>query len=190
MPVLRFPHIPTRFASRGWLTVPRGAAQPVNAPETPTVSPALRPLPLALSSVGRAARRYLHDSALFCRKQTAAERSGAIAPPASEAGVSWPNEDEIDDHRSSDDTNSRGTGRLHGGAAHSARRAGTMGTVNAPDVVTVHHLVKRYGHVLAVNDVSFSIREGEIFGIIGPNGAGKTTSVECISGLRAPDAGE
>jgi ABC-2 type transport system ATP-binding protein len=61
--------------------------------------------------------------------------------------------------------------------------------VNTAEVVTVQHLVKRYGHVLAVDDVSFSIREGEIFGIIGPNGAGKTTMVECISGLRTPDAG-
>jgi ABC-2 type transport system ATP-binding protein len=61
--------------------------------------------------------------------------------------------------------------------------------VNAAEVVTVQHLVKRYGHSIAVNDVSFSIGEGEIFGIIGPNGAGKTTSVECISGLRAPDSG-
>src|ERR1700737_4644999 len=55
--------------------------------------------------------------------------------------------------------------------------------------VTVEHLVKRYGHLVAVNDVSLSINEGEIFGIIGPNGAGKTTTVECISGLRAPDSG-
>jgi len=61
--------------------------------------------------------------------------------------------------------------------------------VNAAEVVTVQRLVKRYGHLLAVNNVSFSIREGEIFGLIGPNGAGKTTCVECISGLRAPDAG-
>ena len=61
--------------------------------------------------------------------------------------------------------------------------------MNAAEVVTVQHLVKRYGHLAAVNDVSFSIGEGEIFGIIGPNGAGKTTTVECISGLRAPDAG-
>jgi ABC-2 type transport system ATP-binding protein len=60
--------------------------------------------------------------------------------------------------------------------------------VNA-GVVTVQHLVKRYGHRVAVDDVSLSIREGEIFGIIGPNGAGKTTTVECISGLRAPDSG-
>jgi len=56
-------------------------------------------------------------------------------------------------------------------------------------VVAVQHLVKRYGGFAAVNDVSLSIREGEIFGIIGPNGAGKTTTVECISGLRTPDSG-
>ena len=56
-------------------------------------------------------------------------------------------------------------------------------------VVTVEHLVKRYGRLVAINDVSFSIREGEIFGLIGPNGAGKTTTVECISGLRAPESG-
>jgi ABC-2 type transport system ATP-binding protein len=55
--------------------------------------------------------------------------------------------------------------------------------------VTVQHLVKRYGDFAAVNDISFSVREGEIFGIIGPNGAGKTTAVECISGLRVPDSG-
>jgi len=56
-------------------------------------------------------------------------------------------------------------------------------------VVTVEHLVKRYGRRVAVNDVSFSIYEGEIFGLIGPNGAGKTTTVECISGLRTPKSG-
>ncbi|HUZ83805.1 MAG TPA: ABC transporter ATP-binding protein, partial [Gaiellales bacterium] len=42
---------------------------------------------------------------------------------------------------------------------------------------------------MAVDDVSFTIAAGEIFGIIGPNGAGKTTTIECIAGLRAPDAG-
>jgi ABC-2 type transport system ATP-binding protein len=61
--------------------------------------------------------------------------------------------------------------------------------VRAGPAVTVQHLVKRYGHKVAVNDVSLSIHEGEIFGIIGPNGAGKTTTVECISGLRNPDSG-
>ncbi|MBO0836972.1 MAG: ABC transporter ATP-binding protein [Actinobacteria bacterium] len=55
--------------------------------------------------------------------------------------------------------------------------------------VTITNLVKRYGSFLAVDEVSLSIREGEIFGIIGPNGAGKTTTVECIAGLRVPDSG-
>jgi ABC-2 type transport system ATP-binding protein len=61
--------------------------------------------------------------------------------------------------------------------------------VSAAAAVAVQHLVKRYGRLVAVNDVSLSIHEGEIFGIIGPNGAGKTTTVECISGLRGPDSG-
>jgi ABC-2 type transport system ATP-binding protein len=61
--------------------------------------------------------------------------------------------------------------------------------VNAAPAVTVQNLVKKYGRLVAVDDVSLSIHEGEIFGIIGPNGAGKTTTVECISGLRSPDSG-
>lgn len=60
---------------------------------------------------------------------------------------------------------------------------------NPVPAITIQHLVKRYGNFVAVNDISFEIHEGEIFGIIGPNGAGKTTTVECISGLRAPDSG-
>lgn len=47
-------------------------------------------------------------------------------------------------------------------------------------IVTVDHLRKVYGATVAVDDVSFSIDESEIFGIIRPNGAGKTTTVECI----------
>lgn len=57
------------------------------------------------------------------------------------------------------------------------------------EVIKVQNLRKAYGDIKAVNDVSFSIKEGEIFGIIGPNGAGKTTTVECISGIRTPDSG-
>ena len=56
-------------------------------------------------------------------------------------------------------------------------------------VIEVEHLRKRYGDTVAVDDVSLSIEEGEIFGILGPNGAGKTTTVECIAGLRDPDGG-
>jgi ABC-2 type transport system ATP-binding protein len=56
-------------------------------------------------------------------------------------------------------------------------------------VIDVNHLQKRYGDTVAVRDVSFAVDRGEIFGIVGPNGAGKTTTVECIAGLRTPDAG-
>ena len=55
--------------------------------------------------------------------------------------------------------------------------------------VEIAHLRKAYGDVVAVDDVSFSVAAGEIFGILGPNGAGKTTTVECVMGLRSPDAG-
>lgn len=56
-------------------------------------------------------------------------------------------------------------------------------------VISVEHLRKTYGPVVAVEDVSFEVEEGEIFGLLGPNGAGKTTSVECMQGLRVADAG-
>jgi ABC-2 type transport system ATP-binding protein len=56
-------------------------------------------------------------------------------------------------------------------------------------VIEVDNLRKRYGVRPAVNGVSFSVEGGEIFGIVGPNGAGKTTTVECVEGLRTPDAG-
>ena len=60
----------------------------------------------------------------------------------------------------------------------------------APPVIEVSHLRKEYGPTVAVDDVSFGVRAGEIFGILGRNGAGKTTTVECITGLRTPDRGE
>ena len=55
--------------------------------------------------------------------------------------------------------------------------------------VEISHLRKTYGNLVAVDDVSASVAEGEIFGILGPNGAGKTTAIECAVGLRRPDAG-
>ena len=56
-------------------------------------------------------------------------------------------------------------------------------------VIEVEHLRKRYGSIKAVEDVSFEVALGEIFGLLGPNGAGKTTTVECLQGLRQPDGG-
>ena len=55
--------------------------------------------------------------------------------------------------------------------------------------VEITHLRKTYGPLTAVDDVSLSVAEGEIFGILGPNGAGKTTTVECAIGLRNADSG-
>src|SRR5439155_26621149 len=68
--------------------------------------------------------------------------------------------------------------RLPPSAGASARR-----------IIEVTHLRKRYGSTVAVDDVSFEVFEGEIFGLIGPNGAGKTTTMECVEGVRKADAG-
>ena len=56
-------------------------------------------------------------------------------------------------------------------------------------VIDVAALHKTYGDTVAVDDVSFTVEAGEIFGILGPNGAGKTTTVECVQGLRDADGG-
>jgi len=67
--------------------------------------------------------------------------------------------------------------------------AGVTQPTAAGPVVTVDHLRKTYANGVGVQDVSFSVGRGEIFGIIGANGAGKTTTVECISGMRIPESG-
>src|SRR5262245_17196881 len=72
------------------------------------------------------------------------------------------------------------------GSPIGARR--TRQTASRP-AVEIAHLRKTYGELAAVDDVSFSVAEGEILGILGPNGAGKTTTVECAIGLRSPDSG-
>jgi len=56
-------------------------------------------------------------------------------------------------------------------------------------VIHVSNIRKTYGPTVAVDDVSFDVQQGEIFGLIGPNGAGKTTTMECVEGLRTPDRG-
>lgn len=56
-------------------------------------------------------------------------------------------------------------------------------------VIHVSSIRKTYSSVVAVDDVSFDVHAGEIFGLIGPNGAGKTTTMECVEGLRKPDRG-
>ena len=57
-------------------------------------------------------------------------------------------------------------------------------------IIEVKNLVKRYGHFIAVNGISFEVKEGEIFGLLGPNGAGKSTTLEIIETLREKTSGE
>ena len=56
-------------------------------------------------------------------------------------------------------------------------------TMNA---IEVDHLVKKFGDLVAVNDISFNVRQGEIFGLLGPNGAGKTTLIRMMTTLTPP----
>lgn len=56
-------------------------------------------------------------------------------------------------------------------------------------MLEVNSLVKQYGDITAVNDVSFAASKGSVFGLLGPNGAGKSTAINCISGLLAPTSG-
>lgn len=55
--------------------------------------------------------------------------------------------------------------------------------------ISVSSFSKKYGNVTAVDQISFEVRHGEIFGLLGPNGAGKTSTLECLEGLRSPDGG-
>src|SRR5690606_28385 len=75
-----------------------------------------------------------------------------------------------------------GTGGAHG------RAVGGAGV--SAEVLTVSRLVKRYHETPAVNDVSFSVAPGEIFGLLGANGAGKSTLLKCTLGLVRPTSGE
>jgi len=61
--------------------------------------------------------------------------------------------------------------------------------VNGRIAIAAERLAKRFGEVQAVADVSFEVRQGELFGFLGPNGAGKTTTINMLTGLARPDAG-
>jgi len=57
-------------------------------------------------------------------------------------------------------------------------------------MISLRNLTKSFGHNVAVNDVTFDVKRGEVFGLLGPNGAGKTTTISMLSGLLKPDGGE
>lgn len=64
-----------------------------------------------------------------------------------------------------------------------------MNNQHLPPIIQVKNLCKAYGRVQAVNDISFTVQAGEVFGFLGPNGAGKTTTLSILEGLRRPDSG-
>ncbi|EDY49699.1 ABC transporter [Streptomyces clavuligerus] len=81
-----------------------------------------------------------------------------------------------------------------GGREPATREALRMTAAGIPragrgPIVEVGGLREAYGGRTAVEDVPFTVEEGEIFGVLGLNGAGRTTTVECVAGLRVPDAG-
>jgi ABC-2 type transport system ATP-binding protein len=58
------------------------------------------------------------------------------------------------------------------------------------DAIAVSHLSKKYGQVVAVEDLSFRVEKGRMFGFLGPNGSGKSTTIGCLTGLLDPTDGE
>ena len=73
---------------------------------------------------------------------------------------------------------------------HQDRPHTTWATKTMQTVIEVKGIRKVYGKTVAVEEASFEVKQGEIFGLIGPNGAGKTTTMECVEGVRRPDAGQ
>ena len=63
-------------------------------------------------------------------------------------------------------------------------------TTEVEHAIEVEHLTKCYGNLVAVNDISFNVRQGEVFAFLGPNGAGKTTTVEIVETIRRPTSGK
>jgi len=61
--------------------------------------------------------------------------------------------------------------------------------LDVASAVEVGGLTKRYANLTAVDGISFSIAQGEVFGLLGPNGAGKTTTINMLTGLARPDSG-
>ena len=66
----------------------------------------------------------------------------------------------------------------------------TASEAPAEPAILAEHLVRRFGDVVAVNDVSFRVEKGEIFGFLGPNGSGKTTVIKMLTGLLPVSGGE
>jgi len=73
---------------------------------------------------------------------------------------------------------------VHPESLHPAR------TSENSDVLELNGLTRRYGDLVALDDLSFTVAEGQMFGFVGPNGAGKTTAMRIVLGVLEPDAGQ
>src|SRR5215470_1825792 len=82
-----------------------------------------------------------------------------------------------------------GNNKTNGAPISAAEFAKTEVAANAPTAIEVSHIVKKYGDFTAVDDVSFQVKEGEIFGLLGPNGAGKSTLIRMMTTLIPITAG-
>jgi ABC-type multidrug transport system ATPase subunit len=80
-------------------------------------------------------------------------------------------------------------GKRSSGPRAGARTAGKRRSAETSAAIRIEHLSRRYGDVLAVDDLNLAIQPGEIYGFLGPNGAGKTTTLKMLVGLLEPDAG-
>ncbi len=76
------------------------------------------------------------------------------------------------------------------GASAPKKKGGKLKLKDRPAAIDLKNVVKTFGNVTAVNDVSFEVPEGSVFGLIGPNGAGKTTTFSMLAGYLAPTRGE
>src|SRR5579864_5333608 len=70
-----------------------------------------------------------------------------------------------------------------------ALASSTIDAAQAGEMISVRHLTKQFGPILAVDDVSLAVKRGEVLGFLGPNGAGKSTTMKMITGFLAPSSG-
>src|SRR5262249_23883826 len=78
---------------------------------------------------------------------------------------------------------------IHNAMSDNGSDNGKNSGETASTVLSIQHITRNFGGLVAVNDVSFSVNKNEIFGLIGPNGAGKTTLFNIITGLTSPSRG-
>src|SRR5262249_34279944 len=153
---------------------------------------------LADSDPGHAGRDVHHAAVVSTVGIHVSPRGDALDHPAD-----WPADPA--DLLPADPARDHAQGRGHGGAVAERGAAGAVrhrgvrdqrqslpeevGLMSDAPVIEVEHLTKKFGERYAVNDVSFSVERGEVFGFLGPNGSGKSTTIRMLCGILAPTSG-